>query len=319
MIIRSQFKPSWWLKNPHLQTLWAAKVRRQKLTQHSEEELILPDGDFVELVWSKDKSKPLICIFHGLEGSIDSQYAIGLFNSLIKNGFSVCFMHFRGCGHKPNKHLGSYHSGKTDDIQYLLEYVTKQGFNLQGTIGISLGGNALLKYLGTKPTVQPKKNIAISAPILLNRCSDRLDKGFSKLYCGYLLSSLKIKTQYKEALFKQSKIPYPDVSNIKSFWAFDNAVTAPIHGFKSVDDYYKKSSARQFLKHIKAQTLIIHALDDPFMHEDVVPKNSELSASVTLELSKNGGHVGFVYGAMPMLGKYWLDERVNDFLSCNKS
>lgn len=313
MIIKSQFKPAWWLKNPHLQTLWAAKVRKQKLIEHTEQDLTLPDGDFVELVWSKNKTKPLICIFHGLEGSIDSQYAIGLFNSLSKNGFSVCFMHFRGCGHKPNKHLGSYHSGKTDDIQYLLEYVTKQGLNLHGTIGISLGGNALLKYLGTNPTIQPKKNISISAPILLNRCSDRLEKGFSKFYCGYLLSSLKIKTQYKKDLFIEQNIPYPDVSNIKSFWQFDNLVTAPIHGFKNVDEYYEKSSARQFLKNIKAKTLIIHAKDDPFMHEDVVPKNNELSASVTLELSENGGHVGFVSGLLPLKGNYWMNQRVNDY------
>ena len=313
MIVKSKFKPAWWLKNPHFQTLWAAKLRRQKLIKHDDEILNLPDGDFVELVWTKDKSKPLICIFHGLEGSIDSQYAIGLFNSLEKAGFSVCFMHFRGCGHLPNKYLGSYHSGKTDDIQYLLEYVTEQGLKLHGTIGISLGGNALLKYLGTKPTIQPPKNVAISAPILLNRCSDKLDHGFSKFYCGYLLSSLKIKTEYKKDLFKQANIPFPDVRNIKSFWQFDNLVTAPIYGFKNVDDYYKKSSARQFLKNITAEMLIIHSLDDPFMYKDVVPKNNELSASTTLELSESGGHVGFVSGRVPFLGTYWLNNRVQRY------
>ena len=296
-----------------MQTLWSATVRKEKLLPHTEEILTLPDGDFVEMVWTQDRTKPLICMFHGLEGSIDSLYARGLFNSLSRANFSVAFMHFRGCGHQPNKTLGSYHSGKTDDIQYLLEYVTKQGYQLHGTLGVSLGGNALLKYLGTNPSIKPKKNISISAPILLSRCSDRLEKGISRLYCNYLLSSLKVKTEYKKELFLASDVPYPDVANIKSFWEFDKLVTAPIHQFKNVKDYYEKSSARQFLKHIQTDTLIIHAKDDPFAYEDVIPSNDELSPHVTFELSDKGGHIGYVKGYIPFMGKYWLDSRVVDY------
>ncbi len=314
MIIKSNFKPAWWLKNSHLQTLWASKVRRNKPYPYQSETLELPDGDFVELAWNQADSKKLVCLFHGLEGSLKSQYAIGLFNALTDAGYRVVLMHFRSCGKQNNRLLRSYHSGETGDIAFLFDTVQKREFDLYAAIGVSLGGNALLKYLGTNPAIAPAKAVSISAPIMLNLCSDRLDKGFSRIYLGYLLKTLKQKTREKQGLFEQHNIPFPELKKIRSFWTFDDQVTAPVHGFANAVEYYNKNSAHQFLKNIKTPTLMIHAKDDPFMTTEVIPEASELSDQVRLELSSHGGHVGFVSGINPLKPQYWINKRVVEYL-----
>ncbi len=314
MIIKSNFKPAWWLKNAHMQTLWASKARRQKPYPYQQEILQLPDGDFVELAWNNSNSKKLVCLFHGLEGSLKSQYATGLFNALTDAGYRVVLMHFRSCGEQNNRLLRSYHSGETGDIAFLFDCVRKRGFDLYAAVGVSLGGNALLKYLGSNPAITPAKAVSISAPILLNLCSDRLDKGFSRIYLAYLLKTLKQKTREKQKLFEQHNIPFPELEKINSFWSFDNEVTAPVHGFANVTEYYEKNSARQFLKNIKTPTLMLHAKDDPFMTTAVIPDASELSEQVILELSEHGGHVGFVSGNNPLRPKYWINRRIVEYL-----
>ena len=315
MINSSKFKPAWWLPETHTQTLWPSLMRRPVEIELTTERLTLPDGDFIDLAWTKANSDKIVIVLHGLEGSIDSSYARGMLAALDKKGWRGVFMHFRGCSSEHNLKDFSYHSGETGDFRFLVETLRERHPEASlSAVDYSLGGNALLKYLGEyKNDSQLKAATAISVPYLLSDSAAKLEKGFSRLYQHHLLSRLMNKTLSK---FKDRTAPF-DIADIKTwntFKSFDHHVTAPIHGFKSSDDYYEKSSSRQYLNKITTPTLLIHSKDDPFMSINAIPNQDDLSASVTLELSDHGGHVGFVAGSTPWNAKYWLETRVPEFL-----
>lgn len=310
MIVESSFKPAWWLSNSHAQTLWPFIFRRRPALDVRAETVELPDGDFLDIAWSNENMGPLVLVVHGLEGSIQSHYAANLLYRLNQSGYSAIFMHFRGCSGKPNRMDRSYHSGDTGDLEFVLKYIQKQtGRNVEAAIGYSLGGNVLLKWLGEQQShEQLKIAIAISVPFLLGDIADRLEKGISKLYQNHLLSSLRKSYTVR---FQQRTSPLKvDVESLKTFRAYDDQITAPLNGFRGVDHYYSESSSRQYLKHIQTPTLILQARDDPFMWPDTIPTDEELSEYVTLEVAKNGGHVGFVSGSIPGIAEYWLENRI---------
>lgn len=314
-IITSKFKPSWWCKQKHLQTLYPTFFRKKVKLKTKEEILELPDGDFIDLNWTDiRKDSPIIIVLHGLEGSINSPYAKGILKVIQDNNWQAVLMHFRGCGNSLNRLDRSYHSGDTKDLEVCLNTIREKYPNRKiAAIGVSLGGNVLLKYLGE----QGNKTLltaamAISVPFDLAESAKSLNTGFSKLYQTHLIRLLRNKMQKK---FKTKSAPI-DINRIKQwkdFYTFDDNVTAPIHGFKSASDYYTKSSSKQYLKSIEKPTWIIHSKDDPFLHQQAIPKESELSDHVTLELTDSGGHVGFIYGSIPFREKYWFEKRINDF------
>ena len=283
------------------------------------ERLELPDGDFVDLCWTVTASDavqtPVIAVFHGLEGSIHSPYAMPLLKQISDAGWQGVFMHFRGCSGEPNRLERSYHSGDTGDIRYLLESLSER---YPGTplfaVGYSLGGNALLKYLGESQKDSPlQAAVAVSVPFTLADGARRLNRGFSKIYQYHLITRLR-----KKILAKFSQRPAPlepgRINGLTTFYQFDNDVTAPLHGFKNADDYYARSSSRRFLKDIRVPTLVLHSRDDPFMTTAAIPDESELSSAVTLELSDRGGHVGFIAGVLPWHPGYWLEQRIPEFI-----
>lgn len=315
MITHSQFKPAWWLPGTHAQTLWPSLMRRPVDIELTTERLTLPDDDFIDLAWTKSNSNKIVIVLHGLEGSIDSSYARGILAAIGKHGWHGVLMQFRGCSGEHNLKDRSYHSGETGDLRYLIETLRKRyPHSILCAVGFSLGGNALLKYLGEyKDNTLLKAASAISVPYLLSYSAAKLEKGFSRLYQRHLLNRLVNKTLSK---FQDRQAPV-DIANINkwnTFKSFDHHITAPIHGFKSVDDYYEQSSSRQYLKHITIPTLLIHSRDDPFMSEESIPNQDDLSDSLTLELSNHGGHVGFISGNTPWNAIYWLEERIPEFL-----
>lgn len=315
-ICKSSFKPAWWLPGPHLQTIWPVLFRKRPELPIQVERVELPEQDFLDIAWlNTSADEPLIMVLHGLEGSIDSHYAAGLLHTLSGAGFNLVFMHFRGCSGEPNRLARGYHSGETGDLSLVVEHVEyKAKKPISAIVGFSLGGNVLLKWLGEhRQSATLRKAVAVSVPFRLDHCADRLDQGLSKLYRNYLLR--KLRGSYKR---KFSLIRSPlrvDVDNLKSFRAFDDKVTAPLHGFANVDDYYTRSSSLQFLRWIRTKTLLLHALDDPFMLPETTPLASDLSPSVMLEITDHGGHVGFVTGPTPWQARYWLDERILSYLS----
>jgi uncharacterized protein len=321
VIISSSFKPAWWLTNSHMQTIYSSLARKKKAPIDFSERLELPDGDFLDLAWANgglDSDTPLVIFLHGLGGCVDSSYVSGQIEAYNRRGWRAVFMHFRGASSEPNRHARAYHSGDTADLNYLLHVLNERSPNTKkALVGVSLGGNVLLKWLGEQGSQELIDcSVAVSVPFVLNSVADKVNQGFSRLYQIYLLK--RMRAQYFRKIEK-----YPDIlkehmdalSSADCIWTFDNLITAPLHGFSSVHAYYKDSSSRQYLRNIATPTLIIHSLDDPFMQKDAIPTLDELSNDVTLELCAKGGHVGFISGKVPGHPLYWLDERIPDYLS----
>lgn len=311
----STFRPAWWLPGAHAQTLWASTLRRTPRPRLQRERLELPDGDFLDLDWAVGGPGPVVLLLHGLEGSVRSNYASGLLKVLQARGYTALLMHFRGCSGEPNRLARGYHSGETGDLQYLIELLRRRYPERSlGVVGYSLGGNVLLKWLGERGTRAPvAAAVAVSVPFQLERVAERLERGFSRLYQWVLLRRMRINLQRKRRRVALPLAPF-DPDALTSFRRFDDAVTAPLHGFAGVDDYYRRCSSRQYLRGIAVPTLVLHAQDDPFMTPDVVPDAAELGAGVMLELAAHGGHVGFVAGGWPWGARYWLEERIPGFL-----
>lgn len=309
-IISSNFQPAWWLPGPHLQTLWGSLFRPRPGLDGTMEHLELADGDFLDLYWSGPAAGPLILMLHGLEGTLASHYAAGSLHSLNRAGWRTCFMHFRGCSGETNRLPRSYHSGETGDLQAVIEHLCERHGRMPACcIGVSLGGNVLLKWLGEQGAgARTESAIAISVPLQLAASADRLQYGLSRIYQRHLLQRLRRKYRRK---FGSNQAPDgTPLDTLDSFSRFDSAVTAPLHGFASAADYYARCSSRQFLQHIEIPTLLIQARDDPFLWPTSLPTLAELSPAVTLELAEQGGHVGFIEGRLPGRARYWLDQRI---------
>lgn len=324
MIINSDFKPAWWLSNAHAQTIYPTLLRWVKAPVDLNERLELPDGDFIDLAWAingQSNDTPLVVILHGLGGNIDSTYVAGFMQAINNCGWRAVLMHFRGASHEPNRLPRAYHSGDTADLNYFLHIlVEREPHTPKAIVGVSLGGNVLLKWLGeTGAQKLIKVAIAISVPFQIRLVANRVGRGISRLYQAYLLRRLKTAFQKKIKYYQynlKSSLPEPfkDIQKCRCVWTFDEFITAPLNGFPHVHAYYRETSSRQYLQYITTPTLIIHALDDPFMTPDIVPQAHELSSLITLEISANGGHVGFIAGNIPGVPIYWLESRVQNFL-----
>jgi predicted alpha/beta-fold hydrolase len=316
MITRSAFRPAWWLPGPHLQTLYPSLFRKRKTPPLTRERFELADGDFIDVDWTRQTGSMKVLILHGLEGSLESHYTGGLLCALEQNGYTAGLMYFRGRSGEPNRLPRSYHSGDTGDLEEILRHIACQhpGTGI-AVIGFSLGGNVLLKWLGEKGnSAGISTAIAISVPLDLHHAASKLDRGLSRIYQRHLLNKLRASVTAKAVLHAP---PYPvdRLHELNTFHKFDNEITAPLHGFRNVDDYYARSSSKQFLKRIQIPTLLLQALDDPFLPASALPDNDDLSTSVTMELSRSGGHVGFITGSNPLRPHYWLEERIAQHLN----
>ena len=317
----NHFKPSFLLKNKHVQTIYSSFFRKFPKHNFFIENFTLNDGDFIECYWytkpTNITNKPIVMLFHGLAGSYKSHYIQGTMQELDKNGFNSVIVHFRSCSGIINKKVQTYHSGKTDDA---LEYMSSLKERFPNTklfgIGFSLGANMLLKLLGEeKENSLLTSAVAVSAPMMLDVCANSINKGFSKFYEQMLVKDLNTLLKQKYETHDMRKIigiKKEDIKNIKTFWEFDEIYTAKVNGFKSAKDYYTKCSSRQFLKDIQTPTLIIHAKDDPFMSAQILPSKDEVSLHVELEIYENGGHVGFINGSL-LKPEYWLEKRVVEY------
>jgi predicted alpha/beta-fold hydrolase len=312
----SAFTPAWWCRGPHLQTLWPYFMRRGPNPRLRRERLELPDGDFLDLDWNANTSGPIVLILHGLEGSSRSHYARALLAVTHARGWRGALLHFRGCSGEPNRLARGYHSGDTADLAHVVEVLRTRQHSAQiAVVGFSLGGNVLLKWLGESGERAPiDAAVAVSVPFMLGECADRLAQGFSRIYQWELMHRMR-----RSVAHKRERIAMPlaitDLSRLRTFREFDEHVTAPLHGFRGATHYYDVSSCRQYLSGISHPTLIVHALDDPFMTPATAPTAEEVSRSTTLELYRSGGHVGFVSGRWPWQARYWLDQRIPAFLA----
>ncbi len=302
-----------WLKGGHMQTIYPAKMIIQESIAYRRERWDTPDGDFVDLDWV-DGEGPLHVLFHGLEGSSKSHYALSIMNELKKRRGKGVVVHFRGCSGEPNRAARAYHSGDHEEMDWILKRLRASHEGRLYAMGVSLGGNVLLKWLGEsgeKALSVIDAAASVSAPIDVAASGDALGRGFNRKYTREFLKTLK-----QKILAKLDE--YPEIVDRKSLLAaenfrqFDDLVTAPLHGFLNTDDYWKKASSKPVLPYISVPTLIINAQNDPFMPPESLPREQEVSDQVVLDYPEEGGHAGFVSGPFP--GKLeWLPGRLLDF------
>jgi predicted alpha/beta-fold hydrolase len=321
-IVSSSFKPPWWLSNRQAQTIfpslpWSYRdrpaIRRESLE--------LPDGDVTAVDWAQtgedlSPDAPILVILHGLESSSDSAYARMLMSAAIDRHWRCCVLHFRDCGDYRNRLPRRYHAGETNDIRHFLATLRRQQYcGPVMAAGYSLGGNVLLKYLGeTRADTPLTAAVAVCVPLDLHKCSEALNNGFSKVYQFYLLKYMKLSVTRKFDRHTAA-FDWDRAMRATTFAEFDDAVTAPLHGFAGMADYYDRCSSGQYLKDIATPTLIINSRDDPFMSPGVIPREDELSDSVLLEISDTGGHVGFIKGGTPWRPRFYLPTRLLEFLA----
>ena len=297
------FSAPWWLPGGHLQTIYASlrpppRVPLERIRWETR------DGDFVDVDFAgAPGAARRLVLFHGLEGCSDSHYARAIAAHGARRGWRVALPHWRGCSGEPNRKPRAYHSGDTDEVHWLL-----QKLEPECAIGISLGGNALLKWLGERGTAASlRRAAAVSAPIDLPAAGHALDRGLNRLlYTRHFLGTLKPKS-----LAKLERFPgLYDAAKVRAarrFREFDNTVTAPLHGFHDVDHYWSSASSGPWLEHIRVPTLLLNARNDPFLPEHALLAAAQrASRCVVLEFPRTGGHVGFHHG--------WLASRLLDFL-----
>lgn len=254
-----------------------------------------PDGDFLYIETHLTGKRDAVIILHGLEGSSGRPYVRNMARAAIGLGLDVVALNFRGCGGRMNKKARFYHSGETGDLRFLIDYLKseKKIENLVG-VGFSLGGNVLLKYLGEWGEAKNSgitAALAISVPLNLRTSALRIEKWDNFLYMRRFLRSLKEKVRAKMSLFPQ-EADWKAGLRAKTFHEFDDSITAPLHGFAGVLDYYEKSSSLPYLSKIKIPTLILNAKNDPFLSQDCFPLLENHPPLISLYPSF-GGHVGF--------------------------
>ena len=306
------FTPTPWLRNRHAQTLWGS-VYPAAAPDLIADTLELPDGDCVGIQRTGTiTGRPVVILMHGLEGSLHSPYVRYLLTMIAARDCCGILLQARGAAQRPNRLARNYHSGDWKDASHLAQHVRTAGATRVAAIGISLGANQLLKWLGEDAQHCPiDAGVAVSVPFDLSICVDAFERGFARLYQHHLMRLMRHSMLAKRSLLQMSR---DQIAALRSVRGLDTAITAPVHGFKNVDDYYQRCSSRQFLKHIKRPTLIIQAADDPFVPKQCIPHSNELSNAIEMLVSPQGGHVGFLAGpcARPWLPNVigeWLDQR----------
>ena len=321
-IIDSRFTPAAWLQNRHLQTIFPSlPVPRAPRPPLRRTTLDLPDGDVTVVDWLDDSEipgdeRPLLIVLHGLESSADSTYARQLLHAAATQGWRAAVLHFRDCGDYRNRLPRRYHAGETADLRYFIHTLRADGHRAPiVAAGFSLGGNVLLKYLGEDAdTVPLEAAVAVCVPLNLRACADALTTGFSRVYQRHLLKRMKhsVATKFDP---HTAAFDWARAMRAENFAEFDDAVTAPLHGFSGKDEYYEKCSSLRYLGNVRRPTLIINSRDDPFMSPEMLPTAERLAPGVTLELSEHGGHVGYVSGGTPWTPEYYLPGRILEFLN----
>jgi len=322
IIPHSSYESPWFLPGGHLQTIYPALFRRVKRVTCLSERLELADGDFLDLAWSGKNQNRLAILSHGLEAELGTEYIQAMAAALVRRGWDVLAWTFRGCGLEPNRHLRMYHSGATEDLDAVVRYAignhTAEKIDL---IGFSLGGNLTLKYIGERTPAelfpQLHRAAAISVPCDLACSARTLAKRSNWIYMERFLRKMRAKLRAKDRIFPNT-IELDGLERIRDFQVFDDRYTAPIHGFKDAEDYWRKCSCRQFLPNLRLPTLLLNSLNDPFLGPDCYPYDeAEANPFLYFEAPNSGGHVGFA--KFDGSGEYWSERRVANFLSVDDS
>jgi len=310
------YRSALWLRGAHAQTIIPATVIPTKLPAYRRERLSTPDRDFIDLDWVDvaTKTAPLLILFHGLEGNSHSHYARSFMSAAGARGWRAVVPHFRGCSGEINWAPRFYHSGDSTEIGWIVERIAERFPEAPlHAAGISLGANALLRWLGEEPVESQRRlrsAAAISAPLDLAAGGHALGHGFNLVYTRSFLRTLKSKCLVKLTQFP-GLFDRAAMLESRNLYEFDNIVTAPLHGYRDTEDYWRRAASKTVLGEIVVKTLVLNALNDPFLPASALPQPAQVSRSVHLEFPREGGHVGFY---ARNAGMRWLPERVIHFL-----
>ncbi len=299
-----------------METIFPYLLRPVKSVNYARERLVLPDGDFLDLDWLVGGHKRLAILCHGLEGSSDSQYMKGMASVLHGKAWDVLAINFRSCSGEMNRRLRMYHHGEIEDLTTVVQHLIELGkYDALSLCGFSLGGNVILKYLGVLSSEVPlpvRSAVAISVPCDLASSSKALDRWSSYLYTRRFRRSLKEKFEAKNQQYPGT-FDLENYHKVGSWHAFDSKYTTALTPFETAEEYYEQGSANNFLDGIRTSTLIINALNDPFLMRKSYPKDAcEYHDFVYLETPKYGGHVGFWY---PGLSQSYIESRAIEFMN----
>jgi hypothetical protein len=315
------FRTAWWARGAHAQTLAGKFLRAIEGVALRRERWETPDGDFVDLDFAPDPGgdSPLVLVLHGLEGSARRGYCVQAYRELAARGVAAVGLNFRSCSGEPNRRARGYHSGDTADAASVLERLAElhPGRPL-GALGFSLGGNVLLKLMAERDDGGRgvlSGAVAISVPYDLAAAADHLERGpFGRMYTHYFLRSLLAKTRDKAHLLGEL-LDLDELARVRTIRAFDDLLTAPVHGFPDAATYYQLSSSGPLLAGVRVPTLLLHSMDDPFLPPAAVPTRA-MGDNPHLHpvLTPRGGHVGFVTGTAPR-PRFWGEEAAARFLA----
>lgn len=320
------FRPAWWLPGPHAQTLGGRFLRRRLRPRLERVRIDTPDGDFLDLEIapappSPAPGDPLVLVLHGLEGAGRSGYMLALYHHLAALGLRAVGMNFRSCSGEMNRTARFYHAGETGDAGVALRWLAGRfpGAPI-GAAGFSLGGNVLLKLLGERgdgAAEHLRAAAAVSVPFDLAAGADRLEEpGMARLYTAFFMRKLLRKSRIKGDAISDA-CDLASISRARTLRQFDDAATAPLHGFRDAAHYYEESSSARYLPHIRLPTLLVQALDDPFLPRGAVPHSViERNPALTSAFTPRGGHVGFV-GGSPWAPTFWAEHEAARFLAAH--
>ncbi|QSE96615.1 YheT family hydrolase [Fulvivirga lutea] len=313
-LVKSSYKPPFWMRNGHIATIVPSTFRKVEGVTYSRERIDTPDDDFLDLDWIKRGNDQLVIISHGLEGSSNRPYMLGMAKYMSENGVDVLAWNCRSCSGEINRQARFYHHGATDDLETVVNHVLCQlNYKSIVLIGFSMGGSLTIKYLGENDS-RPKEvkgGIAFSIPVSLKSSVDQLTHSKTGFYKKRFLRKLEEKVKLKAETYP-GLIEYDGFKDIKEFEDFDNKYTAPIHGFKDAQDFYKRASAGNYLPQVSVPLLICNAVNDPFLGEPCYPYGlCELSENLYLETPKYGGHVGF---QLPNADYNYMEKRALEFI-----
>lgn len=301
------------LFNKHLETIYPALLRTVNGVHYQRERITTPDQDFLDLDWLTSNSKKLVIISHGLEGNSSRAYVKGMAKIFYQHGYDVLAWNYRGCSDEINRQLRFYHSGATDDLDIVVKHAALKGYTEINLLGFSLGGNLTLKYVGEQSDLlapQINRAAAFSVPLHLHSSSLKIASSAYGIYARRFLKTLKRKVALKASLMPG--IDTQDLNRIHNLFDFDDAYTARLHGFASALDYYERCSSLYLLNNIKRPTLLVNALNDPFLSAKCYPEDFKSHPYLVTEYSKRGGHVGFAQ--FTKNGVYWSELRALQFI-----
>lgn len=312
-----RYLPRFPLRNGHIHTMYPALFRRVEGIRYRRERIETPDGDFIDIDWAladkagESRSRAVVIILHGLDGSSNASYARGIAKACNKHRWDAVAMNFRGCSGKPNRLYRAYHAGETADLALVVDHVRQRGYGRIALAGFSIGGNMALKYLGESGANAAPGLVcaaAVSAPCDLRSSAMKLAEPIQRIYLNRFLRTLKAKLADKTRVFSTGP-SQQEIASIRHLGEFDDLYTAPANGFKNAVEYWALNSSRQFIPSISIPTLLLSAADDPFLGKECFPfEEASRHRCFYFAAPRYGGHVGF-YGP----GEYFSESRITAF------